>query len=61
MAWYRTSNVLPEDGEIVDTKIDDGRECRNEQCLKYSHNLWWIPDGSMYVYYNPTHWKYSWM
>lgn len=61
MAWYRTSNVLPEDGEIVDTKIDDGKGCRNEQRLKYSHNLWGIPDGSMYVYYNPTHWKYSWM
>lgn len=59
--WYRTSNVLPEDGEIVDTKIDAGRGCRNEQRLKHSHNLWWIPDGSMYVYYNPTHWKYSWM
>jgi hypothetical protein len=19
--------------------------------------MWWFPDGSMYVYYTPTHWK----
>lgn len=61
MAWYRTADMLPEQGEIVDTKVDDWRGCRNEQRLKFSHNLWWIPDGSIYVYYNPTHWKYSWM
>lgn len=55
MAWYRTSDMLPEEGEIIDTKVDDLRGCRNEQRLKFSHNLWWIPDGSTYVYYNPTH------
>lgn len=20
-------------------------------------NLWFLPDGSMYVYYTPTHWR----
>lgn len=30
MAWYRTVDMLPEEGEIVDTKVDDGRGCRNE-------------------------------
>ncbi len=42
---------------VVDTKIDDERGCRNEQSMKRLGRLWWFPDGSMYVYYTPTHWK----
>jgi hypothetical protein len=26
--------------------------------LKRQGNLWYTPDGSMYVYYTPTHWRY---
>lgn len=46
-------------GKVVMTKIDDERGPRNEQTLKRiaGSNLWWTPDGSMYVYYAPTHWK----
>ena len=42
---------------VVRTKIDDECGCRNDQTLKRRDNLWWIPDGSMYVYYRPTHWR----
>lgn len=50
-------DTLPPDGLVVDTKIDDARGCRNEWPLKRSGRLWFYPDGSMYVYYTPTHWR----
>lgn len=34
-------------------KIDDS----NEQMLKRGWGLWFMPDGHMYVYYTPTHWR----
>jgi hypothetical protein len=42
---------------VVDTKIDDGRGVRNEQPMKRQGRLWYFADGSMYVYYTPTHWR----
>ena len=53
--WKDTSNA-PE-GVVVWTKIDDVNGVRNETKLKRQKNLWFLPDGSMYVYYRPTHWK----
>ena len=34
---------------------------RNEAPLKLHDRgrLWFFPDGSMYVYYTPTHWRYQ--
>lgn len=55
--WISTSEQLPPENQIVDTKIDDEKGIRNEQELVYSHNLWFLPDKSMYVYYTPTHWR----
>lgn len=55
--WISTSEQLPPENQIVDTKIDDEKGVRNEQELVYSHNLWFLPDKSMYVYYTPTHWR----
>jgi hypothetical protein len=56
-AWTAIQNALPPDGVVVDTKIDDGGGERNHQTLKRSGRLWFVPDGSMYVYYTPTHWR----
>lgn len=53
---WRTIESAP-DGVTVDTKIDDAKGCRNEAPLKRQGQLWYFPDGSMYVYYRPTHWK----
>ncbi len=56
--WRPTNNEscrAPE-GVVVRTMIADANGVRNECTLKRSGNLWWIPDGSMYVYYTPTHW-----
>lgn len=56
MTWIKTAHRIPPDGKVVMTKIEDHNGVRNEQELKRIKNLWWFPDGSMYVYYNPTHW-----
>ena len=57
MNEWRPIESAPE-GEVVDTKIIDGvGGSSNEQPLKRRKNLWFFPDDSMYVYYEPTHWK----
>jgi hypothetical protein len=56
MKWISVKDKLPKQGQVVNTKIDDSKGVRNEQQLKLSGNLWFFPDGSMYVYYTPTHW-----
>jgi hypothetical protein len=43
------------DGVVYDTIIRDAQGERNQQHLKRSGNLWFVPDGSSYVYYTPTH------
>ena len=55
--WQAVSSWSPKNYEVVETKIDDRLGCRNETKLYRQGNLWFIPDGSMYVYYTPTHWK----
>lgn len=57
MKWIPIIISMPEDGVVVQTKIDDGVTVRNEQELMKVGNLWFYPDGSMYVYYTPTHWR----
>jgi len=46
--WIATSQQLPKDGEVVHTKIDDEKGCRNEQLLKRQGNLWFF-SGWQYV------------
>lgn len=53
-SWKKTENERPEDGVVVLTMDSGG----HEQTLKLSGNLWWFPDGSMYVYYTPKMWRY---
>ena len=57
--WHQTLYELPPEGVTVCTKIDDERGCRNEGKLYRRGNLWFLSDGSMYVYYTPTHWRYQ--
>lgn len=49
-------DTAPEN-EVVETKIDDEHGCRNVQPMKRVSRLWYLADGSMYVYYQPTHWR----
>lgn len=54
--WEQITASEPANGVPVLTKIRDERGDRNEAVLKRSGWLWFFPDGSMYVYYTPTHW-----
>lgn len=51
---WQPSEKAP-DGKLVWTKIEDKHGTRNIQTLVRRGNLWFVPDGSMYVYYWPTH------
>lgn len=53
---WKTIDTAPEN-EVIMTKIRDRYGERNEQQLKRRGRLWFKPDGSMYVYYQPTHWR----
>lgn len=61
MSEWRPADEAPEGVEVM-TKIDD-QDCeRNVQTLVKrtripgkTRPMWWVPDGSMYVYYTPTH------
>lgn len=55
--WISVETMLPTNGMVVDTKIDDQNGVRNEQKLERNGNRWWLPVGEMYVYYTPTHWR----
>ncbi len=54
--WIKCSNLLPPNGELVMTKIEDEGGTRNVQPLRRKGALWFVADGSVYVYYTPTHW-----
>jgi hypothetical protein len=54
---WRPISSAPEN-TIVRTKIDLDGNVRNIQHLKKKGRLWFLPDGSMYVYYEPTHWAW---
>ena len=56
--WIDTNLQLPPEREIVDTKIDDSHGERNHQRLARVGRLWFVEDGSMYVYYKPSHWRF---
>jgi len=51
--WTPVADELPAEGVTVKTMSDGGLE----QDLKRSGNLWFFPDGSMYVYYTPKFWR----
>jgi hypothetical protein len=55
--WIPTKECIPPENKVVETKIDDQNGCRNEGRLKRLNHLWFFDDGSMYVYYEPTHWR----
>jgi hypothetical protein len=54
--WIRTIVELPTEDTVVWTKIDNNNDPHNIVKLKRHRNIWFVPDGSMYVYYQPTHW-----
>lgn len=55
MNYTLTETRLPEEGRLCETISPGGLE----QTLKRQGNLWFAPDGSMYVYYTPIMWRYK--
>jgi hypothetical protein len=56
MGEWQPISTAPENVEVR-TKLHDENGERNDQTLTRRGNLWWFPNGKMYVYYTPTHWK----
>ncbi len=57
MKWQSIEIETSPEGVGVETMIADEHGVRNEQSLVRYGNVWFYPDMSMYVYYQPTHWK----
>ena len=57
MPWISVEQLLPEDGRVVETKVEDENGCGNERQLKRDGRMWFDPRDSTYVYYTPTHWR----
>jgi hypothetical protein len=56
--WIKiTPEATSPEGAIVETKIDDTLGVRNVTRLRRQGSLFYFPDGGMYVYYVPTHWR----
>lgn len=56
LAWFTVAANNPPQDIVVMTKIDDAKGRRNVVPLKRHGRLWFLPDMSIYVYYEPTHW-----
>ena len=59
MRWIRTTDRLPDEKCLVETKIDDELGLRNQQKLRLHNCLFYSRDYQMHVYYTPTHWSYT--
>lgn len=59
MCWINIKEELPPNGQKVMTKIHDDKGIRNVTELVRDNNLFFFTNYffSMYVYYQPTHWK----
>ena len=57
MKWQSVEVETSPEGMEVETMIADEHGVRNETNLVRNGKLWFFPDKSMYVYYQPTHWK----
>ena len=58
-SWIRTDQELPPKNVEVETMIADRKGKRNQTTLIHYEGLWFFPDMSIYVYYTPTHWRYT--
>lgn len=52
--WTRVDKELPAKGVVVDTISPGGLEAK----LQLIDGLWFVADGSMYVYYVPEFWRH---
>ena len=55
MSRNPVDKILPPERKIVETISASGQQTK----LMRIGKLWFLPDGSMYVYYTPTFWRES--
>lgn len=58
--WISCKDQLPPLSQVVETKVVKNGIDHNIQDMKrggVAGRLWFFPDSSMYVYYEPTHWR----
>ena len=61
--WISIIERQPENGTIVDTKIDIDHKIeqlvkvRNEQKMLYLNGNWYLQENKARVHFFPTHWK----
>lgn len=51
--WTKTATLLPKQGQLVETISEGGISHK----LKLHGKLWFVEDGSTFVYYTPTMWR----
>ena len=51
--WHRCGTESPPENEVV-TVISPGGDVRE---LVFMRHRWWLPDRSMYVYFDPVFWR----
>jgi len=52
--WIKVAEgSLPEHQKVVEVLSPGGERSQ----LRFDSGMWWLPDGSMYVYFTPTHWR----
>lgn len=51
--WYDVESNPPESGTLVECTTPGG----DVRVLKRSGNMWFVPDGSVYVYFTPVKWR----
>lgn len=51
--WHNAREVKPHEGELVDVITEGG----DQRQLVWKHNLWFLPDLSMYVYFEVSSWS----
>ncbi len=54
--WNPVESIKPEIGRKVDWIAPSGDVVKGGT---RNGKLWFLPGGEMYVYYTPTHWRYS--
>lgn len=53
---WMPSDTAPQ-GELVEATIIDEVGHRPVERLRRSGRLWFVPDGTTYVYWSPSHWR----
>lgn len=55
--WTRCEHILPPNGVVVQTKLDEDDGVYIERLAKRHETFWFMTSGAVYMFYTPTHWR----